>query len=445
MSTADTMSASGNTLSNSSETTKLKRKKKKMSNAADTMSAPENPVSDSETANKEVDCDKRRHKKMKKMSNAADTMSAPGKPVSDSETANKEVDCDTRHKKMKQMSNAADTMSAPGKPVSNSEKSKVKVECDTSASDRAQQSVEPPTPNRMSGVNDTHAPDPIVFDRLRNFVLFKAYDIIGNGGYRRFVLKNKNNGERWATTLYNDTQYVTRYVRTTLNLVSRLQYSASCVKLHKLCQRVMNDLNPPTISTHGWCICALTGMRTENTTQLGRSNKGETCHVHRKFYKFFCMLWFVARIELCVKYFTIQWLHKHNGTVEHNIQVLCEMLNADTGYMDSLCQKFSHALHHVSNSVVAHIHHMGRTNLIDTSAEPTVYTDNVQKPNTGNVAQGGSSHNVQKPNTGNVAQGGSSHNVQKPNTGNVAQGGSSHNVQKPNTGNVAQGGSSQQV
>ena len=357
MSTADTMSASGNTLSNSSETTKLKRKKKKMSNAADTMSAPENPVSDSETANKEVDCD-------------------------------------TRHKKMKQMSNAADTMSAPGKPVSNSEKSKVKVECDTSASDRAQQSVEPPTPNRMSGVNDTHAPDPIVFDRLRNFVLFKAYDIIGNGGYRRFVLKNKNNGERWATTLYNDTQYVTRYVRTTLNLVSRLQYSASCVKLHKLCQRVMNDLNPPTISTHGWCICALTGMRTENTTQLGRSNKGETCHVHRKFYKFFCMLWFVARIELCVKYFTIQWLHKHNGTVEHNIQVLCEMLNADTGYMDSLCQKFSHALHHVSNSVVAHIHHMGRTNLIDTSAEPTVYTDNVQKPNTGNVAQGGSSQQV---------------------------------------------------
>jgi hypothetical protein len=113
---------------------------------------------------------------------------------------------------------------------------------------------------RPLGPNDTTSQTgPISPDRMRNFVLFKAYDVIGNGGYRRFVLKNKNNGEKWATTLYNDTHYVSRQARATLLLVNRLQYTASCVKLHKLCQRVMNDLNPPIISTHGWCICALTG------------------------------------------------------------------------------------------------------------------------------------------------------------------------------------------
>ena len=221
--------------------------------------------------------------------------------------------------------------------------------------------VEPPRP-----VITSDTPAPLSIERLRNFVLFKAYDVIGSGGYRRFVLKNKNNGENWAITLYNDTQYVSRYVRTTLLLVNRLQYTASCVKLHKLCQRVINDLNPPTISTHGWCICALTGMRTENTTQLGRSSKGDACHVHRKFFKFFCMLWFIARIDLCVKYFTMQWLQKHNGDEEQNIQYLCEKLQDDTVYVQNMCDKFAHAISHVSASVLSHIEHMGQANLLNT-------------------------------------------------------------------------------
>jgi hypothetical protein len=221
-------------------------------------------------------------------------------------------------------------------------------------------------PCRSVASNDTTAP--LSIDRLRNFILFKAYDVIGSGGYRRFVLKNKNNGENWATTLYNDTQYVSRHVRATLLLVNRLQFTASCVKLHKLCQRVINDLNPPTISTHGWCICALTGMRTENTTQLGRSNKGDACHVHRKFFKFFCMLWFIARIDLCVKYFTMQWLQKHNGDEEQNIQSLCEKLQKDTVYVQNMCDKFAHAVSHVSTSVLSHIDHMGQANLLNTAA-----------------------------------------------------------------------------
>jgi hypothetical protein len=217
-------------------------------------------------------------------------------------------------------------------------------------------------PSRHSDVSD-----PLLIDRVRNFILFKACDVIGSGGYRRFVLKNKNNGENWATTLYNDTQYVSKYVRTTLLTVSRLQYTPSCVKLHKLCQRVINDLNPPTVSTHGWCICALTGMRTDNTTQLGRSSKGDTCHVHRKFFKFFSMLWFIARIDLCVKYFTMQWLQKHNGGEEQNIQCLCEKLQGDVVYVQSMCDKLAHAISHVSVSVLSHMEHMGQANLLNTA------------------------------------------------------------------------------
>jgi hypothetical protein len=216
-------------------------------------------------------------------------------------------------------------------------------------------------------LSDTPNIEPIDTDKLKNFILFKAYDIIGDGGYRRFILKNKNNGEQWAVVLYNDSQYVSRYVRSILNLVNRMQFNASCAKLHKICQRVINDLNPPSISNQGWCICALTGMRTENTTQLGRSNKVESCHVHRKFYKFFCMLWFIARIELCIKYFTMQWLQKNNTGLEQNIQTLCTKLQADTDYIQSICEKFTHATEHVIKSTKMHIEHTGRSTILNTN------------------------------------------------------------------------------
>ncbi|KAJ1463797.1 hypothetical protein T484DRAFT_1758570, partial [Baffinella frigidus] len=65
-------------------------------------------------------------------------------------------------------------------------------------------------------------PESLAEDKLRNYVFFKAFDIIGDGGYRRFILKNKNNGEPWAVSMYNDTQHTTRFFRATLQLVGKL-------------------------------------------------------------------------------------------------------------------------------------------------------------------------------------------------------------------------------
>jgi hypothetical protein len=230
-------------------------------------------------------------------------------------------------------------------------------------------------PNSVSGdntiiareppINTPQRPETITEDKLRNFVLFKAFDIIGDGGYRRFVLKNKNNGEQWAVGIYSDTQHTTRFLRATLQLIGQLAGNTPCVKLHKICQRVTNDMNPPSISTHGWCICALTGMRTENTTQLGRSNKGEVCYVHRKFHFFFTMLWFIARFELCIKYATIQWLQQNNATSNHNIQTLCEKLQKDPSFTKNICRSILHATQHVTDSVIMHIKRMGRGSMLN--------------------------------------------------------------------------------
>jgi hypothetical protein len=218
--------------------------------------------------------------------------------------------------------------------------------------------------------NIPHKPEQITEEKLRNFILFKAFDIIGEGGYRRFVLKNKNNGEQWALSIYTDSQHTNRFLRSTLQLIGQLASNVPCVKLYKLCQRVTNDMNPPSISAHGWCICSLTGMRTENTTQLGRSNKGEVCYVHRKFHVFFTMLWFIARFELCIKYATIQWLQQNNVTPTQNIQKLCEKLQNDVSFTNNMCRSILHATQHVTDSVIMHVKRVGpgtMLNVVDPS------------------------------------------------------------------------------
>jgi hypothetical protein len=214
-----------------------------------------------------------------------------------------------------------------------------------------------------SFVSSIVRPDLMNPSKLRNYILFKAFDIVGDGGYRRFLLKNKNNGEAWAVSMYNDTQHTNRCLRTTLQLIGQLAGNVPCVKLFKICQRVTNDMNPPALSTHGWCICALTGMRTENTTQIGRSNKGDICHVHRKFHIFFTMLWFISRFELCIKYATLQWLQENNSSV-NNIQTLCEKLQKDQSFTESISKSIIMATQHVTDSIIMHVQRMGRGSML---------------------------------------------------------------------------------
>jgi hypothetical protein len=246
----------------------------------------------------------------------------------------------------------------------------VDTSVDTSSVDTsgADMSVRPHSPMGKSSLKTPQKPETVTEDKLRNFVLFKAFDIIGDGGYRRFVLKNKNNGEPWAVGIYNDAHNTSRFLRSTLQLIGQLAGNVPCAKLHKLCQRVTSDMNPPSVSAHGWCICALTGMRTENTTQLGRSNKGEVCYVHRKFHGFFTMLWFIARFELCIKYATIQWLQRNNATANHNIQQLCEKLQTDPSFTKNICRSILHATQHVTDSVIMHIKRTGRGTMLNVNA-----------------------------------------------------------------------------
>ena len=118
-------------------------------------------------------------------------------------------------------------------------------------------------------------------DKFKEYLLFKAFDIISDGSYRRFVLKQKHSGDKWAIDLHMCIHEVSSSVKSVTKLVHCLQNKPTTLKLYTLCQRVLQDLNPPTLSSDVWKICSLTGMRSDKIVCIGKSSKGDIFYVHQ--------------------------------------------------------------------------------------------------------------------------------------------------------------------
>jgi hypothetical protein len=207
-----------------------------------------------------------------------------------------------------------------------------------------------------------------LIDKFKDFLLFKAFDIISEGSYRRFVLKQKHSGDQWAIDLYACSQEVVASLKSILKQIHRMQYTPSTLKLYKLCQRIVQDLNPPTISSEVWKICALTGMRTDKIVCIGKSSKGDVCFVHQKFHGFFCKLWFLARIEVCIKQFTQLWcqVRADKNLKPTDYKGLCSQLKNDHEFVNKLCQYFITSIQHVQKSLTQHIEQCSTKTLLKT-------------------------------------------------------------------------------
>ena len=215
--------------------------------------------------------------------------------------------------------------------------------------------------------NQEQTPVKSLIDKFKDFLLFKAFDIISEGSYRRFALKQKHNGDQWAVDLYSSSQSILCSLKQTLKQIQRMQFSPATSKLHKLCIRVVQDLNPPSMSHDVWKICALTGMRTDKIVSIGKSSKGDVCFVHQKFHNFFCRLWFLARIDICVKQFTNLWCQERaDKTLKTgDFKGLCAQLKEDHDFVNLFCQYFATSIDHVEKSLTQNVTHCNSTDLLN--------------------------------------------------------------------------------
>eukprot|EP00961_Rhodomonas_salina_P297160 3936992-Rhodomonas_salina.2 len=82
------------------------------------------------------------------------------------------------------------------------------------------------------------------YDCVNSFVLYKAFDVISEGGYKKLMVKSKENGEPWAIALHTKIQKVSTTIKSVLHQVNSLhEYDKD--KLQHVCQETLSHVNPP--------------------------------------------------------------------------------------------------------------------------------------------------------------------------------------------------------
>lgn len=136
--------------------------------------------------------------------------------------------------------------------------------------------------------------------------------MISSGHFRRHLAASRENGDRWAVVMYNRQAKVTARVREVFSLVSQLSTPKS-QHVQKLCKDVMSCAQPPIKVSTGENVCCLSGVAVEHCIDLTRAGRNaNSVYVHPRFWHFFVLLWFCAKLEYVLRACTKQWLDTHN-------------------------------------------------------------------------------------------------------------------------------------
>ena len=187
---------------------------------------------------------------------------------------------------------------------------------------------------------------------VKGYVLFKAFDVISDGSYKKLVVKSKECNETWAIELHTSTQKINAHIKNVLHMVNTLgEYGKD--RLQDVCREVLCHVSPPCKLKTCWNICAITGTRSAECIDLTRVGKSDTVvTVHRKFSHFVIMLWIVAKFEHLCKVYTRQWLAS-KAAGEHSVHELCTLFQQEAvpEITDALYNAFKHAVTHVTGSL----------------------------------------------------------------------------------------------
>ena len=163
------------------------------------------------------------------------------------------------------------------------------------------------------------------FDDFHAYAQAKAFDVISSGHFKRHLGTSRENGERWAVVMYNRQNKVAGKVREVFALVGQLTTPRS-QHIQKICKDVMSCAQPPIKVLTGENVCSLSGVCAEHCIDLTKAGKHSTeVFVHPRFWHFFVLLWFCAKLEYVIRACTKQWLDV-NGTkpTPSSYTALCE-------------------------------------------------------------------------------------------------------------------------
>ena len=215
-----------------------------------------------------------------------------------------------------------------------------------------------PMPNMETGgteeADNAAATDDVVdVETLRSYFLYKAFDVISKGSYKKMIVRSKELNDAEAVELYGKVQSVQGLVRGVTTQVGALhEYGKE--RLQRVCREVLQHVGPPCRVKRCWNICSISGIRSADCVDLTRAGKSDAViTVHRKFSHFVLMLWVVAKFEHLCKMYARQWIAKlpEDEAKDSTVAELCQRFQREADVSRGLHAAFCHAHAHVTGSL----------------------------------------------------------------------------------------------
>lgn len=166
----------------------------------------------------------------------------------------------------------------------------------------------------------------VTLEEFKSFFLGKAYDVVGNGAFRKHMTRCKDVGDVWAVDMATSIQTVQNQIKDISVAVQSIPPTPN--KFHEICKDVMMSAQPPTKLYAGCVTCSITGKQAIKCLDLSKTHKSNSnMFVNARFCYFFMLLWYCNKIEYIIRSFTRTWLDSRGE--EETYQDICKAMQEE--------------------------------------------------------------------------------------------------------------------
>ena len=207
-------------------------------------------------------------------------------------------------------------------------------------------------------------PSVCTVSEFQSFFHAKAFDIIGNGTFKKHLAKCKEANDMWAIQMTADIQTIQNKIRDIQVLVHEIP--ASPCQFFEICRDVMSSAQPPVKMYAGTAMCALTQNICQHCLDFSKIHKNtKTLYIDARFSNFFLFLWFSNKLEYVIRSYVRSWLEDTKKDLDQ--VTLCQMVQQDfKDKISSLHALFCLSYQHVTVSLQQLIHTRIHTPIVQT-------------------------------------------------------------------------------
>lgn len=186
-------------------------------------------------------------------------------------------------------------------------------------------------------------------EHFKDFFKARAYDIIGEGSFRKHLNIRKDAGDPWATQMAAGIHAVLSDVRHINCTIQQLTHTFP--RLGEMCKNVIVAAQPPIKIQGVQAVCAITQQKCNNCLCLPSGVRNQPTHVHMRFCRFFLFVWFICKIEYVVRCYVRCWLQTHDQKEKESYQKTAESIDCMEKHIKELYAFFVMSSEHIELSI----------------------------------------------------------------------------------------------